>query len=106
MRDFNRKILEQNKINEVVDDIVYMNIKFDKNIEILNENTKIGLLGGQTPVQLSLLNGLYDSNSDILLLVRDGETRTINTLLEESQLSKNITVSSPLDFIGDIKNKN
>ena len=61
-----------------------MNIKFDKNIEILNENTKIGALGGQTPVQIGLPNGLYDTKSDILLLVRDGETRTINTLLEES----------------------
>lgn len=46
LRDFNRKVMEQNKIKELLDDNVYMTIKFDKNIEILNENTKISALGG------------------------------------------------------------
>lgn len=42
--------MAQNNITDLLDDTIYLNIKFDKNIEILNENTKISLLGGQTPV--------------------------------------------------------
>jgi len=38
--------MAQNNITELLDDTVYLNIKFDRNIEILNENTKIGVLGG------------------------------------------------------------
>ena len=106
LRDFNRKIMAQNNMSELLDDMVYMSIKFDKNIEILNENTKIGALGGQTPVQIGIPNGMYSLESEILLLVRDGEIRAINTLLEESQMSSHITVSSPLDFASDLKNKN
>jgi hypothetical protein len=33
-------------MKEILDDKVYLNIRFNKNIEILNEHTKIGLLGG------------------------------------------------------------
>jgi hypothetical protein len=54
LRNFNQELLKQNNIKELLDDKIYLSIKFNKNIEILNELTKIGLLGGQTPVQLSL----------------------------------------------------
>jgi len=56
--------------------LVYMDVRFKKNIEVYNEMTKIAAIGGITPVQLSIPHTLYNLNtSKILLFVRDGETR-------------------------------
>lgn len=109
LRDYNRKVLEENNIREVLDDNIMINISFAKNIEILNENTKIGAIGGQTPVQLQIPYGLYGmKKSQILLLVRDSETRQINQIIDESTELENVNmkVTSPVDFLTESKNKN
>ena len=84
LRSYNSKILESNGITEIVDDSIYLNIKFNKNIEILNENTRIGAIGGQSLVQLSLPNDY--KKSKILLLVKEGETRKFQTVVEEANI--------------------
>lgn len=33
LKSFNRNILEQNDIEEIIDDIIFLNVKFSKNIE-------------------------------------------------------------------------
>ena len=50
LRNFNQQLLEQNGITESVDDTIYLNIKFNKTIEIHNPNTKGAALGGQSLV--------------------------------------------------------
>ena len=64
-----------------MDDKVYLNIRFNKNIEILNEQTKIGLLGGQTPVQLALPNEV--AKEKILLFVKEADIRNFKTVFEQ-----------------------
>ena len=72
---------------------MYLNIRFNKNIEILNEHTKIGLLGGQTPVQLALPNEVPKEN--ILLFVKESDLRNLKTVFE--QMPK-VSVYSLKDF--------
>ena len=64
-----------------MDDKIYLNIRFNKNVEILNEQTKIGLLGGQTPVQLALPNEVVKEK--ILLFVKDADIRNFKTVFEQ-----------------------
>jgi len=46
LREFNRKLLKQNGIKELVDDSIYLNVKFAQNIEHLSFGSKIDLIGG------------------------------------------------------------
>jgi len=39
-----------NKIEERVDDTIFLNLKFVKNIEHLTETSKVSSIGGLTPV--------------------------------------------------------
>jgi hypothetical protein len=84
LKNFNNQILQQNGINEVVDDTLYLNIKFNKNIEILNEKTRIGSIGGQSLVQVKLPSEIKKSN--ILLLVKEGETRKFEEVVEDANI--------------------
>lgn len=79
--------MEQNGIKESVDDTIYLNIRFNKNIEILNEKTRIGSIGGQSLVQLNLSTEIKKDN--ILLLVKEGDTRKFQTVIEEANIGVN-----------------
>ena len=50
IKEFNRGVLVENKIKELVDDTIYLNIRFAKNMDSMTQNTKIRSIGGQTPV--------------------------------------------------------
>ena len=84
LRHFNQQLLQQNGINEKVDDTIFVNIKFKKTIEIHNPNTKGAALGGQSVVQIALPHSIKKTN--ILLLVKEGETRKYQTVVEESNI--------------------
>jgi hypothetical protein len=99
-------MLEKNKIKEVIDDNIYLTVKYEKNIEYLTEKSKIGAIGGQTPVQIQLPHSMFNKKSDILLLVKDSNLFHIKKAVEESPyLSQTIKhVSSFKEF--SISNKN
>lgn len=59
-----------------------MNIKFAKGVDQVSN--RIRVIGGQTPVQIKLPFGLYSSDSDILLLVRETDAFHLRKAVEES----------------------
>jgi hypothetical protein len=92
LRNFNQELLKQNNIKELLDDKIYLSIKFNKNIEILNELTKIGLLGGQTPVQLSLAHEIIKEK--VLILVKDTDLRNLKATFEDMPRASVFSLSS------------
>ena len=76
-------------------------------MEQLTNNTKIRSMGGQTPIQISLPNGLYSPESDILLLVRDTDAYHIRKGVgESSYLSHALTqIATISEFQEFNKNK-
>lgn len=76
------------KLKQDSDETVYLQVQFANNIEILNEKTRIGAKGGVTPTQIGLPNGLYNLHtSQVLLFVKDGETRQMSALIQHSEVN-------------------
>lgn len=93
---FNKSLLVQNKIKEDVDDNIFLTVRFSKNIEYSDPNSKTSLLGGQTPVQVSLPNSIFTRKSEVLLLVKESQLFHIKKAVGESPFLSDIlkTVSS------------
>ena len=69
--------------NDAVGSPIYWNIKFHKNIEILNDKARVSSIGGSTAVQLRLPHQIQ-VDPKVLLFVREGDVRAYQQAVANS----------------------
>ena len=95
LRDHNRKLQEEAGLKDTLDDSLHFVVDLDKNIEVLNETTRISALGGFTLVELPVQNDLVADDCDVLVITKDklkgASTKALlNAFAESSAFGKKV----------------